>query len=83
MQAMATKDTFGQDIFRPFFMENVNPIYLFSIYISQFAGVKDCVKQKKRNTSYNQCFLNVANELSSNLNNEFCSILVQNTNFKL
>ena len=66
-----------------FFMENVNPIYLFIFLFShsQCAGVKDCVKEKKRNTSHNQCLLSVTNVLSSNLNNKFHSSLAQNVSF--
>ena len=59
------------------FMENVNPIHLFSY--SQFVSVK----WKKRNTSCNQCLLSVTNELSSNLNNKFRCSLVKNINLKL
>ena len=53
--------------------------FLFSY--SQFVGVKDCKKEKK-NASYNQYFLSVTKELSSNVNNKFCANLVQNVNFK-
>ena len=59
------------------FMENVNPIRLFSY--SQSVSVK----WKKRNTSCNQCLLSVTNELSSNLNNKFRCSLVKNINLKL
>ena len=52
--------------------------FLFSY--SQFFGVKDCKKEKK-NASYNQCLLSVTKEVSSNVNNKFCSNLVQNVNF--
>ena len=37
----------------------------------------------KEMLSYYQCLLNVTNELSLNLNNEFRSSVVKNTNFKL
>ena len=66
-------------------MENVNPIYLsfFLFSYSQFVGVKDCVKEKKRRSSYNQYFLSMTNEPSSNLNNKFRQSFAQNINFKL
>ena len=35
-------------------------------------------EKKKKSSSYNQFLLSVANELSSNQNNKFCSSLVQN-----
>ena len=61
-----------------FFMENVNPIYLVTYLFSysQFVVLKDCVKWKKKSSTYNQSLLSVDYKLSSNLNNNFCSSLV-------
>ena len=60
----------------------ISVIEFFLFSYSQFVGVKDCVKQKKRNTSYNQYLLSSTNELCSNLNNKLCSNLVQNITYK-
>ena len=37
---------------------------IFLIHYSKFIDVKDCVKQKKRNSSYKQCLLSATDELS-------------------
>ena len=56
-------------------------IYFF-IFLLTICQCERLFELKEKNTSYNQCFLTVINELSSNLNNEFRSSRVKDKNFK-
>ena len=82
---MVAKDMFCQNMVFKFLFYGKCKSHLFILLFSysQFVDMKDCVKQKKGNASYNQCLLSLTNELSSNLNKKFRSSLVQNVNFKL
>ena len=60
-----------------FLLENVNAMSSFFFLLTICRCEKLCEK-KKKSSSYNEFLLSVANELSSNQNNKFCSSLVQN-----
>ena len=65
-----------------FFIENADPFFLKIFLFTIFRCERLC-QIKVKNTSYNQYWRSATNELSSNLNNKFCSNLLQNINFNL
>ena len=60
-----------------FLLENVNAMSGF-FFLLAICRCENLCEKKKKSSSYNQFLLSVANELSSNQNNKFCSSLVQN-----